>query len=184
MPKLSLLRGKDHYTIAKAWRPISLLATLGKLLESVLAERLSHAVETYGLLPTNHFGARKKRSAEQALMVLQEYIHIAWRRRHVVSLISFDVKADRIILFKPHGYDPSQRSELRDTAFAAGRFAQGSPLSPILYLFFSADLVQRHIESNGGAIAFVDDFTAWVAGPTAALNRNKLQAIIDSALDW
>lgn len=50
---------KDDYTIAKAWRPISLLATLGKILESVLAERLSHAVETHGLLPTNHFGARK-----------------------------------------------------------------------------------------------------------------------------
>ncbi len=29
---------KDDYTVAKAWRPISLLATLGKLLESVVAE--------------------------------------------------------------------------------------------------------------------------------------------------
>ncbi|KAF6527788.1 hypothetical protein HZS61_008090 [Fusarium oxysporum f. sp. conglutinans] len=35
--------GKDDYTIAKAWRPISLLATLGKVLESVVAERISHA---------------------------------------------------------------------------------------------------------------------------------------------
>lgn len=51
--------GKGDYTVAKAWRPISLLATLGKVLESVVAERISHAVETYGLLPTNHFGARK-----------------------------------------------------------------------------------------------------------------------------
>jgi hypothetical protein len=47
--------GKEDYTVAKAWRPISLLATLGKVLESVVAERISHAVETYGLLPTNHF---------------------------------------------------------------------------------------------------------------------------------
>jgi exonuclease III len=39
--------GKEDYTIAKAWRPISLLATLGKLLESVVAERISHAVETH-----------------------------------------------------------------------------------------------------------------------------------------
>jgi hypothetical protein len=30
----------------------------------------------------------------------------------------------------------------------------------------------------------VDDFTAWVSSPTAELNSNKLQAIIDSALDW
>jgi hypothetical protein len=84
--------GKEDYTIAKAWRPISLLATLGKVLESVVAERISHAVETYGLLPTNHFGARKQRSAEQALLLLQEEIYAAWRGRKVVSLISFDVK--------------------------------------------------------------------------------------------
>ena len=51
--------GKDDYTAARSWRPISLLATLGKVLESVIAERISHTVETYGLLPTNHFGARK-----------------------------------------------------------------------------------------------------------------------------
>jgi len=51
--------GKDNYTLAKAWRPISLLATLGKILESVIAERISYAVETYSLLPTNHFRARK-----------------------------------------------------------------------------------------------------------------------------
>ncbi|KAJ5593506.1 hypothetical protein N7537_010410 [Penicillium hordei] len=54
---------KENYTIAKAWRPISLLATLGKILESVVAERISHAVETHGLLSTSHFGARKQRSA-------------------------------------------------------------------------------------------------------------------------
>jgi hypothetical protein len=84
--------GKDDYTVAKAWRPISLLATLGKVLESVVAERISHAVETYGLLLANHFGARKQRSAEQALILLQEHIISAWRSRHVLSLVSFDVK--------------------------------------------------------------------------------------------
>ncbi|KAF5973804.1 reverse transcriptase, partial [Fusarium bulbicola] len=115
--------GKDDYTIAKAWRPISLLATLGKVLESVVAERISHAVETHGLLPTNHFGARKQRSAEQALIILQEHIFSAWRSRHA-------------------------------------------------------------IDKNGGAIAFVDDYTAWVSGPTAQSNRRGIQAVIDKALDW
>jgi len=28
-------------------------------------------------------------------------------------------------------------------------------------------LVQRQINANGGAIVFVDDFNAWVTGPTA-----------------
>lgn len=83
---------KENYTITKAWRPISLLATLDKILESVVAERISHAVETYGLLPSSHFGARKQRSAEQALLLLQEQIYAAWGGRRVLSLISVDVK--------------------------------------------------------------------------------------------
>ncbi len=44
---------------------------------------------------------------------------------------------------------------------------QGSLLSPILFLFFNADLVEKKIDSNGGALAFVDDYTAWVTGPSA-----------------
>ncbi|KAJ6438998.1 hypothetical protein O9K51_08401 [Purpureocillium lavendulum] len=48
---------KGDYTEAKAWRPISLLSTLGKILEAVVAERISYVAEPYGLLPANHFGA-------------------------------------------------------------------------------------------------------------------------------
>ena len=68
---------KPGYCVAKSWRPISLLSTLGKVLEAIIAKRLSYVVEAYGLLPMNHFGARKKRSAEQALPLLQEHIYDA-----------------------------------------------------------------------------------------------------------
>ena len=56
--------GKRKYTDPKAWRPISLLSTLGKILEAVLAERISYIVEQHHLLLANHFGARKRRSTE------------------------------------------------------------------------------------------------------------------------
>ena len=55
-------------------------------------ERISHTVETLSLLSTSHFKARKKRSAEQALLLLQEHIHKAWRSKKVLSLVSFDAK--------------------------------------------------------------------------------------------
>ncbi|KAJ6114125.1 hypothetical protein N7512_007570 [Penicillium capsulatum] len=181
---------KENYTIAKAWRPISLLATLGKVLESVVAERISHAVETYGLLPTSHFGARKQRSAEQAIVLLQEHIYTAWRGRRVLSLISFDVKGayngvckERLLQrMKARGI-PENLLRWVEALPQAG-LPQGSPLSPILFLFFNADLVQRQIDSQGGAIAFVDDFTAWVTGPTAQSNREGIEAIVTEALDW
>ncbi|KAJ5559512.1 hypothetical protein N7513_001911 [Penicillium frequentans] len=147
---------KDNYTIAKAWRPISLLATLGKILESVVAERISHAVETHGLLPTSHFGARKQRSAEQALVLLQEQIYAAWRGRRVLSLISFDVK---------------------------GAYNGLAPLTDTVPLFQRRSCTKTD-RQPGGAVAFVDDFTAWVTGPTAQSNRERIEAIINEALDW
>ena len=83
---------KPDYRLAKAWRPISLLATLGKIMDAVMAERLSYAAETHRLLSKNHFGARRRRSAEQALILLQESIYKSWRSKRVLSLISFGVK--------------------------------------------------------------------------------------------
>ena len=92
--------GKSDYTLAKSWRLISLLSTLGKILEAVVAERISYPVETYGLLPTNHFGARKRRSTEQALLLLQEQIYKEWRSGKVPSLVSFDLKGAYNGVFK------------------------------------------------------------------------------------
>jgi hypothetical protein len=202
--------GKEDYTVAKAWRPISLLSTLGKALESIIAERISYAVETLGLLPTNHFGARKRRSTEQALVLLQEYIYKAWRAKTVLSLVSFDVKGayngvckGRLLQRLTARGIPSQLVRWID-AFCSARTAsisvngytselqllpqaglpQGSPLSPILFLFFNADLVQRTINRNGGSIAFVDDYTAWVVGSSAEANLEGIQTIVDHALEW
>jgi hypothetical protein len=66
---------KADYTILKAFRPISLLPTISKGLEAVMAARLSYIAEKHDLLLENHFGVRPRRSAEQALNVLVERIY-------------------------------------------------------------------------------------------------------------
>lgn len=52
---------------------------------------------------------------------------------------------------------------------------QVSPLSPILFLFFNADLVQFVNNKNKGVIAFTNDYSAWVTGPLASENVAQLQ---------
>ncbi|KAL9575787.1 hypothetical protein ACKAV7_000029 [Fusarium commune] len=48
---------------------------------------------------------------------------------------------------------------------------QGSPLSPMLFLFFNADLMQSKIDSKGGSIAFINNYSTWVTGTTERRSR-------------
>jgi hypothetical protein len=50
---------------------------VGKFLEVIVADRISYAAESHGILPINHYGARKKRCTKQALLLLQERIYNA-----------------------------------------------------------------------------------------------------------
>jgi len=59
---------------------------------------------------------------------------------------------------------------------------QGSPLAPILFLFFNANLVQQTFR-DGGSMAYIDDYTAWIVGPSAAANTRILQEEVLPKLD-
>jgi len=62
---------------------------------------------------------------------------------------------------------------------------QGSPLSPILSLYFNADLISSEINRNKGAIAFVDDYTVWVTGASTEENTSLLQeTVVSKAEQW
>lgn len=52
----------------------------------------------------------------------------------------------------------------------------------MLFLFFNADLMQSKIDSKGGSIAFINNYSTWVTGTTAEANRDGIQTIIDRAL--
>ena len=85
--------GKADYTILKAYRPITLLNTLGKVFESVLARRISAMAEQHMLLPQEQMGARKNRSTETALELLTEQVHTIWGKsgKHVASLLCLNI---------------------------------------------------------------------------------------------
>ena len=48
--------GKDDYTKPKSYRPIALLDTIGKVMESIITTRISYWVEHFHLLPMDHIG--------------------------------------------------------------------------------------------------------------------------------
>ena len=165
---------KPDYLQAKANRPILLLATISRSLESVIAGRLSYLDEEIGLLPKAHFGARKQRSTTDGIQLLTEQIYNAWKQGKVLSLVSFDVKGayngvNRDVLVhrlrarrvpepivkwvlescserKASIIINGTESAMMEIAHAG--LPQGSPLSPILFLFYNADLVASKLSDK------------------------------------
>ena len=85
-------QGKSDYQLAKSYRPVALLNTLGKFLEAVVARRISYAVETEGLLPKTHLGGRRGISTDHAIHNMIDRIKTAWGKgKPVVSLLMLDV---------------------------------------------------------------------------------------------
>ncbi len=84
--------GKGDYSAPAAWRPVALLNTLVKVLEAVVASRITALSEEHGLLPPQHMGARPGRSTDTALDMLVKQIHAAWQADDgVASSLSLDM---------------------------------------------------------------------------------------------
>lgn len=66
---------QDGYTTPKAWRPIALLNTTGKISESVMATKMSYPAEQHQLIPDTQMGGRRGKSTETALELLIEQVH-------------------------------------------------------------------------------------------------------------
>jgi hypothetical protein len=62
---------------------------------------------------------------------------------------------------------------------------QGSPLSPILYMFYNADLldITEH-QSNTVSLGFIDDIVYGVERATDKGNARKITGILKKAEEW
>ena len=204
---------KDDYSLPKAYRPIALLNTLAKVLEKLIAERLTSTLEEHSLLPPNQFGARKRRSVTTAISFISELARAAWHAdpRNVVSILSLDlagafdnVSHDRLLeTILKKGLPMWIHNIVR--AFLKGRttsllfdnhtshpiqtatgIPQGSPLSPILFLLFISPLLEATNKENrqGVSLGFVDDTNLVVWSPSAQRNCQLLERLHKICLDW
>jgi hypothetical protein len=83
---------RPDYSDIGAWRSTALLSTLRKVIESVMAQRLSGLAKQYNLLPDSQMGNTQDRSTDTALELLIEQIHTAWSsKEHVATVLSLDI---------------------------------------------------------------------------------------------
>ena len=174
--------GKPRYDTPKAYRPIALLNTLGKLLTAIIAEQLTYYAEKYALLPPTHFGGRPGRTTTDALHTLTYKIKDAWRKRQVVSVLFLDIEGafpnavnerlehnlkarkvpSKLVKFI-HNLLKDRYTALKFDDFMSeaieldNGIGQGDLLSMILYQFYNADLLNIPNGTKEAASAYVDD---------------------------
>lgn len=195
---------------ASGWRPIALLSTVGKVIEAIVAERITEAAERNGLLPLNQMGNRKGRSTELAIRLLTDQIRTAWAHKAVASLLQLDIKGAFDTVCHPRlldtlrkkGFPPwvvqwtqsylTDRSatllfddeESAPVPIRAG-VPQGSPLSPILFLLYIASLYEALQEVPGvSVVGFADDTNIVAFAPTARENCRTLEKAWEVCERW
>ena len=205
--------GKDDYTEAKAYRPIALINTLGKALEKIIGTKLSALAELHKLVPEAQMGARKGRATDTALELITEQVHTVWKKGSgwVVSLLSLDVagafdyashprllhnlrkrRVPEWIVLWVKSFLEDRTSTLTINRRSSGVFPvpngipQGSPISPILYLFFNADLLDacNQTRYRASATGFADDVNIITYGTSTEENCKALSRIHDECTTW
>jgi hypothetical protein len=70
-----------------AWRPISLLNTVGKIVEAAFARRITSMAEDKKLLPDGQMGNRQHRSTDLAIRIMVEAAIKARKSGDIASLL-------------------------------------------------------------------------------------------------
>jgi Reverse transcriptase (RNA-dependent DNA polymerase)/Endonuclease-reverse transcriptase len=205
--------GKKDYSLPSSYRPIALENTLAKVIEKILADRISSTAEEHALLPWNQMGARKQRSTLSAVGLLTSCVQTAWKARPgcVVSMLSLDlagafdnVSHERLLwILERKGFPKwliqvissfltGRRTRIAFTGYESEwiqtqtGIPQGSPLSPILFLFFISELLAefQRVSSDTLGFGFVDDTNLITWGDTAQDNCQRLTNAHDKCTAW
>jgi hypothetical protein len=159
---------RSDYTLAKNFRPISLLECLGKLLEKVVAKLIYRDMSKHALIPTTQFGGRNTSSTLDAGLTLLHDIQSAHQAGLRAGILLFDIQGffdninheHLIQIFTDLGFAPELvswcRSFLKDRTvrlrfsgktsdpfdFTTGT-PQGSPVSPVLSIIYTSPLLHK-----------------------------------------
>lgn len=193
----------EHDVIS--YRPISLLSTLSKIFERMLAARLRMILEKENIIPDYQFGFRQKHGTPEQCHRVINNITDSFERKLYCSAVFLDVKQafDRVwhhgLLYKIKQILPAQyylilKSYLSERMFYVkvndetssicninAGVPQGSVLGPLLYTFYTSDMP---ISSNVTIATYADD-TALMANNTCPVKTSALlQNELNNMQDW
>ena len=201
---------RADYTLAKNFRPISLLECLGKLLEKVVAKIIYSEMAKYALVPTTQFGGRNASSALDAGLTLLHDIQAAHKSKLKAGLLLFDIQGyfdninhDRLTqIFANLGFAPELtkwcRSFLKDRTVklkfngetsdpfdSVVGTPQGSPVSPVLSTIYTSPLLHKMKEwTNASLGMYIDDGAIFACGDNWTKIEDTMRQGYSTCLNW
>lgn len=196
--------GKDQTNIdGIQWRPISLVPTITKIINSAVLEKLQHAIETNNIIPNTSFGFRKNSSTITCTNFVINTIKQNKREGFLTAVIFLDLsnafnKVDTNILeqIMNNNLIPLEivnwvtnflknRKIIFKTRngsierFVSNGLPQGDVLSPTLFNVYTAQL---HNISNGDVVLvqFADDFGLIIKAKNLEELNHKAQQAVDN----
>lgn len=199
--------GKDSKQ-PSSYRPISLLNTLGKLLERIIARRLGEHFRDTSFFNEWQRAYQHGKEATEIFFHLGEEIIAASAKGWVTSAVSLDVeKAFDAVWHDGLRYKLSslglpvklcrflssflhertirvrQGATLSQPVVLRAGTPQGSVLSPLLFLVYVNDIP---IQPTGNCRAgqFADDMNLWTSSRTIPMSQVRLQRALKHIEDW
>ena len=204
-------QGKPTYTIAKAYRVISLLSCLGKVVERAVATWIASFCECNEVFHRGQFGCRRGRGTSDAVAQLVAKVENAWNQKRTALALLLDVKgafdrvnkkkliwrmvevgiAGNIVRWVDSFLSDRQAMLVIDgrtgeTRSIQAGLPQGSPISPVLFILSVSAMFQwledRHPMLQ--AISFVDDIGLVTECEDLEEGTRKLEHIARDAIQW
>jgi len=194
-----------------SYRPISILPSLSKILETVVRDALLDWLKLQGYIPDSQFGFLPGRSGTMALACAQTDWIEAKSSGQVVGLLAFDFTAafDTIACptlltkletakvtgiplkwTKSYMTDRFQRvlwnDNLSEPRPLTHGVPQGSILGPLLFLVMIADM-QKYVigdSPNANLMAYADDSTLYAHANSMDLLREDLERLSDRMISY
>ena len=185
--KVTPLHKRDDKTLAKNYRPVSLLSVSGMVLEKVIAVQVEKHMEDNNLFGEFQFGFRRNKSTVSELLTLFDNLMEAKENKKEICLLLYDLSAAfdtvdaGILLEKLKLYGFKKRAMSWMSSYRSGRkqavqvkgevsklieinigTPQGSRLSPLLFGILMADLDLWTRDSH--LSNFADDTQSLVIG--------------------
>ncbi|GBN82580.1 Putative protein in type-1 retrotransposable element R1DM [Araneus ventricosus] len=195
-------------TEASSYRPISLLPTIGKILEKLLTQRLNFHLDKNNRLSNLQYGFREGRSTEMAITKLLDTIHKGKASGDHVLVLSIDIKGafdniqhSAISSYLDNSNCPANivnifinllqnRKVILNTCEGPAirdqkqGCPQGSCSGPALWNLVANEILQENWPINTSIQAFADDFVLVSHAPTRVQLESQINESIAKFSTW